>query len=148
MTRPIVLGIIAEVLLALSLESVVKATVDMIGKIKNNDAEIEDDMIVFGYTTVRELRAEPGFWSNTFVTNNIVAAYLESVTMQIANPLLTTIPNITQADVTAVIQATDSLQIDAVPMVMEQAELLFNPPMVRRFADVVGTETWERKFVF
>ena len=148
MTRPIVSGIIAEVLAALSLNSVVDKVVDMIGKIKNGDEDVTDDMIVFGYTTVGELRAEPEFWQNVFVINNLVAAYLESVTMQVANPLFAAIPGITQADVAAVVQASDPLQIEAVPVVMEKAEALYNIPQVRRFADVVGTGTWERKFVF
>lgn len=148
MTRPIVSGIIAEVLAALSLNSVVDKVVDMIGKIKNGDEDVTDDMIVFGYTTVGELREEPEFWQNVFVINNLVAAYLESVTMTIANPLLAAIPGITQADVAAVVQASDPLQIEAVPVVMEKAEALYNIPQVRRFADVVGGNAWERKFVF
>lgn len=148
MTRPIVSGIIAEVLAVLALQSVVDAAVDMIGKIKNGDEEITDDMIVFGYTVVGELREAPEFWQNVFVINNIVAAYLEAETMRIANPLLAAIPGITQADVTAVVQATDELQIMAVPLVIEKANDLFNPPQVRRFADVVGGNAWERRFVF
>lgn len=148
MTRPIVAGIIAEVMAVLSLEVVVDKVVDMIGKIKNNDPSVEDDAIVFGYTVVGELREEPEFWQNVFVVNNLVAAYLEAETMRVANPLLAAIPGITQADVTAVVQASDELQIMAVPLVIEKANDLFNPPQIRRFADVVGGNAWERKFVF
>ena len=148
MTRPIVAGIIAEVLAVLSLETVVEKAVDMIRKIKENDPEITDDMFVFGYTTVDDLRNEPSFWDNLFVVNNIVAAYLESETMRVANPLFAAIVGLTQADVAAVVQATDQLQLDAVPLVMEQAQELFAPVQVRRFADVVGGNAWERKFVF
>ena len=124
MTRPIVAGIIAEVLAVLSLETVVEKAVDMIRKIKENDPEITDDMFVFGYTTVDDLRNEPSFWDNLFVVNNIVAAYLESETMRVANPLFAAIVGLTQA------------------------QELFAPVQVRRFADVVGGGAWERKFVF
>ncbi len=148
MTRPIVAGIIAEVMVVLSLDTVVEKAVDMIRKIKENDPEITNDMIVFGYTTVEYLRDEPSFWDNVFVVNNIVAAYLESETMRVANPLFAAIPGLTQADVAAVIQASDMLQIEAVPLVMEKAQELFAPVQVRRFADVVGGNVWERKFVF
>jgi len=148
MTRPIVAGIIAEVLAVLSVEIVVDKVVDMIGKIKNNDPSVEDDAIVFGYTVVGELREEPEFWQNVFVVNNLVAAYLEAETMRVANPLLAAIPGITQADVTAVVQATDAMQLEAVPEVIERCEELYTKPQVRRFADVVGGNAWERKFVF
>lgn len=148
MTRPIVAGIIAEVLAVLALDTVVDKVVAMIGKIKDGAEDITDDMIVFGFTTVGELRAEPEFWENVFVVNNLVAAYLEAETMRVANPLFAAIPGLTQADVAAVIQASDPLQIEAVPLVMEQAIKQFQKPQVRRFADVVGGNAWERKFVF
>lgn len=148
MTRPIVAGIIAEVMAVLSTSVVVDKVVDMIRKIKENDPSITNDMIVFGYTVVGELREEGEFWDNVFVVNNLVAAFLESETMRVANPLFASIPGLTQADVAAVIQASDMLQIEAVPLVMEKAQELFAPVQVRRFADVVGGNAWERKFVF
>lgn len=148
MIRPIVAGIIAEVLSNLSVEIVVEKVVDVIGKIKNNDPSVDDDAIVFGYTVVADLREEPDFWQNVFVVNNLVAAFLEAETMRVANPLFAAIPGLSQDDVRAVVQATDEMQLEAVPEVIERAEELYTQPQIRRFADVVGGNAWERKFVF
>ena len=148
MTRPIVAGIIAEVLAVLSLEDVTAKSVDMIQKIADVDSDVTDDMIVFGLTTVGDIRSEPDFWDNILLVNNVVAAYLESVTMRVANPLLSAIPGITQADVRAVIEATDELQIAAVPVVVERVQELFAKPVVQRFADIATGGAWEHKFVF
>jgi hypothetical protein len=148
MTRPIVAGIIAEVLSGLSVEIVVEKVVDMVGKIKNNDPSVDDDAIVFGYTVVGELREQPEFWQNVFVVNNLVAAFLEAETMRVANPLFAAIPGLSQDDVRAVVQATDEMQLEAVPEVIERCNELYNKPQIRRFADVTGGNAWERKFVF
>lgn len=148
MTRPIVTGIINEVLAAISIDVIIATVTDMIDKIKNSDPDIDDDMIVFGFTTVGELRDEPKFWENVFCVNNLVASYLESETMKVANPLLAVIPGITQEDVAAVIQASDPLQIEAVPVIMELCQEKYDIPQIIRFADAVGGSTWERKFVF
>ena len=135
MTRPIIRGIIGEVLAACSLGRIVNESVALAMAIKNGDPDLEGESICMMFD-VSDYQATPKFWEDHTMMNNLVASVLERITMEVANPVLESIDGATHEDLAAICGCTDLLQIQAVPMVMERCSTMWTRLTIRRSADV------------
>ena len=146
MTRPITAGICAEVLAALPPLKVVKKVTKKIDRIIN-DKELSDDTIVFMTFTVGNLREVPDFWKSPFLVNNLVAAYIEKVTIDVANPLFAAIPGLTDEDKNDVVACTDQLQIDVTNEVLNICAQKYAKPEIVKVAVQFGHSP-DSKYLF
>lgn len=146
MTRPITAGICAEVLAALPPLKVVKKVMKKIDRIIN-DKELSDDTVAFMTFTVGGLRAVPDFWKSPFLVNNLVAAYLEKVTIKVANPLFEAIPGLTDQDKDDVVACTDQLQIDVANEVLNICAQKYAKPEIVKVAVQFGHSP-DSKYLF
>lgn len=118
MTRPIIRGIIGEVLAVCALGRIVNESVDLATKIKGKDASLNGKAMCMMFD-FDELMETPKFWEDKVMMNNLVASVLERLTMEVANPILESIDGVTPEDIQEICACTNLVQIQAVPRVME-----------------------------
>jgi hypothetical protein len=133
MTKPLIAAVIAEVLAALPLEKVVKKVTKMAGKI--HTGKIPDDITVCAMYRAADFREAGEFWNDLVMVNNLVASYLEEVTMEIANPVLRSMKGVTHSDLNEIVTATDELQVQAVPLVIARCQEKYGRLEIVRQAD-------------
>lgn len=141
----VTVGIIAAVLDALPLNKVVDTVCKKIDKMVNGD--VANDTIVYFNVTVSDILDVENWWEDTFIVNNITAAYLEKKTMDIANPYLSTIPGLGQDDLAEVCRATDELQVEAVKRILSRCKEKYTPPQVVRVSAQMGVDP-NAKYLF
>lgn len=144
MNKSIIAALIAEVLLALPLEKVVKKTVKMAGKI--HKGKVDPNVKVCAMYTVADLQEAGEFWNDLVMVNNLVASYLEAVTMEIANPVLRSMKGVTHEDINAIVSASDDLQVQAVPLVIARCQEKYGRLEIVRQADN-PVQPWSVSFV-
>lgn len=137
MTRPIIRGIIGEVLAVCALGRIVNEAVDLATKIKAKDESLVGKQMcsVFSYD---DLMAEPKFWEDKAMMNNLVASILERLTMEVANPILESIDGTTHEDIAEICSCTDLVQIQAVPRVMDICATKWTRLTIRPVAEQVA----------
>lgn len=111
MTRPIIQGIITELLSALPTETVADKVLALADKVMGKDAG--------------------EYWENPMIVHNLVATVLEDETMRLANPLLSVLDGATVADRDEIVQCTDQLQYAVVDVVTKRLRDAHNP-VIRR----------------
>jgi hypothetical protein len=133
LNKSIIAALIAEVVAALPLEKVVKKVTKMAGKI--HEGKIPGDAAICAMYTVSDLQEAGEFWNDFVMVNNLVASYLENVTMEIANPVLRSMKGVTHADINEIVTATDDLQVQAVPLVIARCQEKYGRLEIVRQAD-------------
>jgi hypothetical protein len=144
LNKSIIAALIAEVVAALPLEKVVKKVAKMAGKI--HKGKVNPDAKVCAMYTVSDFQEAGEFWNDFVMVNNLVASYLEEVTMEIANPVLRSMSGVTHADINEIVTATDDLQIQAVPLVIARCQEKYGRLEIVRQADN-PVQPWSVSFV-
>jgi len=127
MTRPIVLGLISEVLAACNENRIFLIAVDAAVDIfeDDEDSELDSDMPLFMGCTVGTLRDAGRFWESEMLVHTLVASILESETQRVANPLIRAIDGFTAEDRQLIIRATDDIQIRVVARLVEHLKRVY-----------------------
>jgi hypothetical protein len=127
MTRPIVLGLVSEVLAACNENRIFAIAATAAAEILSDedDSELANDMPLFMGCTVGTLRDAGRFWENEMLVHTLVASLLESETQRVANPLIRAIDGFTAEDRQLIIRATDDIQIRVVARLVEHLNQKF-----------------------
>jgi hypothetical protein len=114
MTRPIVLGLISEVLAACNEQRILRICKDIAHAVHTGEGAdelgLEYEQPLFMSITLGDLVDAERFWENQMYVCALVASILESETQRVANPVLRAI-EATAEERDLIIRCTDDVQV-------------------------------------
>jgi hypothetical protein len=127
MTRPIVLGLISEVLAACNEQRILRICTDIAVACHtgdDGDLDLHMDQPLFMSITIGDLANTPRFWENQMFVCALVASILESETQRVANPVLRAI-EATAEERDLIIRCTDDVQVSIMNKLVQVMNVKF-----------------------